>query len=361
MSESRVTRILMTGDTVGGVWTFTLDLAAALAPHGIEVTLAALGGEPTQAQYSDAARIPNLRLLSRNLKLEWMDDPWEDVAAAGRWLLGLETEFQPDVVHLNSYGQGALPWQSPVVLTAHSCVVSWWDAVKHAPLPGSWRRYREQVTRSVRSADLLTAPSHAMMRSVEEHYGPILPERRVIANGRSADRFHAQAKEAIILTAGRLRDEAKNAAVLAKVARNLAWPVYMAGESANFGDCRMLGPLAAEELARWYGRASIYALPARYEPFGLSVLEAALSECALVLGDIASLRENWDGAAVFVPPDDPEAIERAIAGLIENSTRRRELARRAALRALDYTPERMAGGFLAAYAKAADRRIAWSS
>ncbi len=33
-------------------------------------------------------------------------------------------------------------------------------------------------------------------------------------------------------------------------------------------------------------------LPARYEPFGLSVLEAALSGCALVLGDIPSLRES---------------------------------------------------------------------
>jgi hypothetical protein len=63
-----------------------------------------------------------------------------------------------------------------------------------------------------------------------------------------------------------------------------------------------LGELPRDALAARAGAASIYALPARYEPFGLSVLEAALSGCALVLGDIASLRETWGDAAVYVPP-----------------------------------------------------------
>ena len=55
------------------------------------------------------------------------------------------------------------------------------------------------------------------------------------------------------------------------------------------------------------GRAAIYALPARYEPFGLSILEAALSGCALVIGDIPSLREIWADAALFVPSDGHDA------------------------------------------------------
>ena len=36
-------RILMTADTIGGVWTYALEFARALGPHGIEVTLATMG------------------------------------------------------------------------------------------------------------------------------------------------------------------------------------------------------------------------------------------------------------------------------------------------------------------------------
>ena len=50
--------------------------------------------------------------------------------------------------------------------------------------------------------------------------------------------------------------------------------------------------LSGEDIRPWFARAGIYALPAVYEPFGLSVLEAALSGCALVLGDIPSLARN---------------------------------------------------------------------
>ena len=64
---------------------------------------------------------------------------------------------------------------------------------------------------------------------------------------------------------------------------------------------------------RGIARAAIYALPAHYEPFGLSILEAAMSGCALVLGDIPSLREIWGDAAVFVHPDNRDAVARCLA------------------------------------------------
>ena len=60
----------------------------------------------------------------------------------------------------------------------------------------------------------------------------------------------------------------------------------------------------------WLRRATIFALPARYEPFGLSALEAGLAGCALVLGDIP-MREVWHDAAMFVPPEQPAALENA--------------------------------------------------
>ena len=112
----------------------------------------------------------------------------------------------------------------------------------------------------------------------------------------------------------------------------------------------MLGALAPDELSGWYARAAIYALPARYEPFGLSVLEAALSGCALVLGDIASLREIWGAAALYVAPDDHDALQRTLARLIDHPAERQALGAAARQRAANFTPERMADAYLQAYA-----------
>src|SRR4051812_23070336 len=80
-------RVLMTADAVGGVWTYALDLAQALTSRGISTTLATLGPRPREDQVQAACAIDRLTLVTSEFKLEWTDDPWEDVAAAGRWLL----------------------------------------------------------------------------------------------------------------------------------------------------------------------------------------------------------------------------------------------------------------------------------
>jgi glycosyltransferase involved in cell wall biosynthesis len=99
----------------------------------------------------------------------------------------------------------------------------------------------------------------------------------------------------------------------------------------------------------WLRRAAMFALPARYEPFGLSALEAGLAGCALVLGDIPSLREVWHDAAIFVPPDQPEALEATLLDLIADAPRRWSLAYTARVRAQQFTPERMAQGYMTLY------------
>ena len=159
-----------------------------------------------------------------------------------------------------------------------------------------------------------------------------------------------------MLAAGRLWDEAKNVGALAAVAPRLPWPVYVAGDQthpdggqAALASVRCLGSLAPGALLGWFARAALYCLPARYEPFGLSALEAGLARCALVLGDIPSLREVWGDAAAFVPPDDLAALERALAELIAQPERRAALAAAAHERARAFTAERMADGYLTAY------------
>jgi glycosyltransferase involved in cell wall biosynthesis len=347
----------MTTDAVGGVWTYALELCHALAPRGVHVVLATMGPAPDPAQRRDAAACPNATLRQSLYQLEWMDDPWADVDRAGEWLLGLEDEFRPDLVHLNGYAHASLPWRAPTCCVAHSCVCSWWQAVKREPAPDRYDRYRAAVARGLRAADAIVAPTHAMADCIVAHYGPLSETVRVIPNARSPHLFRPAVKEPFVLAAGRLWDQAKNVAALDAIAPRLPWPVYVAGDEACLTTSPLLhshlshrlGRLTTPEIADYLSRASIYALPARYEPFGLSVLEAAMSACALVLGDIPSLRENWSGAATFVTPDDYDALAHALRRLATDDGRRRSLAELAQDRARAFSPAHMGDAYLHVY------------
>ena len=121
------------------------------------------------------------------------------------------------------------------------------------------------------------------------------------------------------------------------------------GRAAALANVQATGALTAGDLAGLYARAPIFALPARYEPFGLAVLEAAAAGCALVLGDIPSLRENWSGAAIFVDAKDPAALRATINALIANPQERTRLAATARDRAHHFTLDRMALAYAALY------------
>src|SRR5690606_34197804 len=94
-------RILLTTDTVGGVWTYAMELARALNQRGVAVELATMGTALSPAQRKAAAALPRTRVHESTYRLEWMADPWDDVGRAGEWLLELEASTRPDVVHLN--------------------------------------------------------------------------------------------------------------------------------------------------------------------------------------------------------------------------------------------------------------------
>src|SRR3954467_12145905 len=134
-------KLLMTVDAVGGVWTYALELSRALAHHDVQIVLACMGPGPNAAQLSAVAELPNVSIVQLDAKLEWMQDCWSDVARAGDWLLQLADREQVDVVHLNGYVHAALPWKHPVIVVAHSCVYSWWQAVHRCDPPGEWQIY----------------------------------------------------------------------------------------------------------------------------------------------------------------------------------------------------------------------------
>jgi len=349
----------MTADPIGGVWSYALTLCAALASEDVCVELATLGAPLSRAQRSAVAALANVELHESRYRLEWMPHPWEDLAAAGDWLLALKEERRCSLIHLNHLLHGELAWGVPVLTVGHSCVLSWWSAVRREPAPRQWEPYRRCVMQSLQAASCVVAPTHAMLWELQRYYGP-LPRSRVIPN--AAEDWGAGAlggpveKELFILCAGRLWDEGKNVAALGAVAPLLPWPIHVAGRQvgpdgsfANLAGVHALGHLEPHALAQWYARAAIYALPARYEPFGLTVLEAGLHGCALVLGDIESLQELWGDAAIYVPPEDTQALQAALNALIADPHRRRALACRARARARSYSPARMLEGYRVLY------------
>jgi glycogen(starch) synthase len=360
-SGSTPRHVLMTVDAVGGVWTYALELCRALGRFHVRVSLAALGPSASAGQRAALRHLKNVELFEGGYPLEWMEGAEQQFDRSSAWLLSLAHRVKPDLIHLNGYWHAALHWNAPVVAVAHSCLFSWWEAVKHEPYPLWFSSYRDRVIDGLRRAHVVVAPSRAMLAEIERCYGP--PEcSRVIANGRSAQLFPPGKKEEIVLATGRLWDEGKNIETLSRIAGRLPWPVYVAGDAAHpsagrpsLKDIVLLGKLSPDQLAPWFSRAAIYASPARYEPFGLGVLEAALAGCAMVLSDIASFRENWDGAASFIASDDAYALRAHIAELIESPPRRRKLAAAAAARALHFSPALMATRYLDAYAQALQR------
>ena len=354
-------RVLMTTDTVGGVWTYALELADALAEHDVEVVLAAMGTPLTSAQRAELRASRVSRAFAENVKLEWMNDPWADVDLAGRWLLGIGDRVQPDLVHLNGYAHATLPWEAPLLVAGHSCVLSWYANVRGEDAPPQWERYAATVAAGLDAADLVVAPTRAMLRELELRYG-LTTEREVIPNGRRRSGV-VTGKEPVVFSAGRLWDDAKNVAALDRVAPSLPWPVVVAGAlepGRRPQHARALGQLGRAETDLWLARSAVFALPARYEPFGLAALEAGLAGCALVLGDIRSLREVWGDAALYVDPQDDDALAAALLLLIDEPELRDDLAARARAHARTYTPKRMASAYADAYERLTSRvSAAW--
>jgi glycogen synthase len=327
--------ILVTADTLGGVWTYTRELVTGLARRGEQVTLVSFGDIPTASQTQWMQALPRLDYRPTAFKLEWMMDSEADMLASAEYLQAVIEETRPDLLHISQFYYGALPCDVPRVVVAHSDVVSWWEAVhREQPPDTAWLRwYRQVVERGLREATAVIAPSRWMLEQIIRHYGP-LPAGSVIHNGRTPSLFNPYlSKEGSIVTIGRLWDAGKNAALLLR--DEMPGPVHIVG--CNRHPELQAGAFAAEDLrgnvfleqeqdelriARTLARAGIYAATSQYEPFGLAPVEAALSRCAIVASDIASLRELWDGAAIFFRNNDAASLRNAVEGLLHDPGRR---------------------------------------
>jgi glycosyltransferase involved in cell wall biosynthesis len=242
-------------------------------------------------------------------------------------------------------------FEQPCVAVQHSCVASWWAAVKRTPLPDDFAWRRDLVAQGLAKADAVVAPSRAFAAAMECAYDL---DRRVVAvhNGRTAQNMRELPQGDFAFTAGRLWDEGKNAATLDRAAASIRAPFQAAGstEGPN-GASIALGNLSEARVAGVLAARPVFASAALYEPFGLSVLEAAQAGCALVLSDIPTHRELWDGVALFVDPRDDVGFASAINDLFDRAQDRERLGQIARERARRYSPQQMARSMAGIYAR----------
>jgi len=72
--------ILMTTDTVGGVWSYTRELVSGLVRHGHQVTLISFGKVPSQEQAVWMQGLGDFEYRATGFRLEWMHEAERDIA-----------------------------------------------------------------------------------------------------------------------------------------------------------------------------------------------------------------------------------------------------------------------------------------
>lgn len=352
-------RLLMTSDTVGGVWRFTQELTSGLLEAGDAVAMVSFGREPSTAQQAECERLrarwgDSFFYVGCDAPLEWMRENNRAFREGAAMLARVSREFEAELLHANQFCFGAARLKIPTVVTAHSDVLSWTRCCRGAGLEDSeWlARYCTLVQAGLNAADVVTAPTAWMMRVLGGGFR--LPrEQIVIPNGRSVTVRTGDARRLQAVTAGRVWDEAKDMALLETVQSPM--PLVVVGEmecdgvrAGTLHGVRMCGALGEQAMLQLFAESAVYVCTSRYEPFGLAPLEAALCGCAIVAREIASLREVWANAAVYFR--DAEELSAVLRRLYEDPEFLRRYQRRAGERARMFSRERMVGSYRTVYA-----------
>jgi len=342
---------------VGGVWEYTATLTRVLAAEGHAVLLTVLG-DPDDERLAGLPR--GVAVEARPFKLEWMEDAGSDIGAAAEWLSRLAQEWRADLVHLNQLAHtGVATFPAPTVVVVHSDVCSWFDEVRGEDAPARWKEYTGWVHAGLRGANCVVAPTAYQADLTRRHYAPV--PIRVLHNGTPSHSPPARKEQpALVLGAGRGWDEAKGLTVLDTAIRGMEstapathWLGSLrspGGAEVHAGSLDCHGYVPKAEVADWMRRATHFVSPSLYEPFGLAPLEAAFHGCTLILSDIGSFRELWDGAAAFFPKGDARSLALLLEELSRDPGESDRLARAAHDRAsANFSEERFGERYLSLY------------
>jgi glycosyltransferase involved in cell wall biosynthesis len=124
--------------------------------------------------------------------------------------------------------------------------------------------------------------------------------------------------------------------------------VMATSAKARPGSLLMLGTVDDATLAVLYRHADVFALPSRYEGYGMVFAEALAFGLPIVAADVESVRSLvTDEAGLFAPVDDARALAETLARLLDDEPLRSSLARAARNRGAGLpTWDDTASGFL---------------
>ncbi len=106
------------------------------------------------------------------------------------------------------------------------------------------------------------------------------------------------------------------------------------------------------DMAAFYSAAKILLFPSVYEGFGLPVLEAMACGTPVICSDVASLPEVAGNAAIFLPPDQPEAWGDALVSLWDDELKQERMRKEGLLQAKKFTWQETAQKTYEAYEQA---------
>jgi glycosyltransferase involved in cell wall biosynthesis len=301
---------------IGGSERHLLTLLPALAECGIEPVFVGLDDPAwNPADFYSALTVPAVRIPApRDL----------DPLLLARLVRGLDADVvHTHLVHADLYGGLAARLRGTTLVST-----------KHNDDPFRTGAFRFVERGLARLADRVVAISESLRRFTIErvgvpadkvetiHYG--LDEPPAAWGTNPHDTVPAGAR--IVLSVSRLTtqkgiDTAVNALPL--LPDDTVLVVLGEGpERANLTELaaelgvesRLFLPGRVPDVASWLRRASVYAQPARWEGFGLAVLEAMVCGLPVVATNVSSLPELVaDGdSGVLVPPDDPAALARGV-------------------------------------------------
>lgn len=315
---------------VGGSERHLLTLLPALRQRGIDATFVGLdvgNPDPFYAQL-DELDVPYTRLNApRDL------DP---VLAyrLSRTLHGAQPDIvHTHLVHADAYG-ATTAGRAPIVSTKHND-----DPFRRGPFRHVERLLARRAARTICITD-------ALARFNIEHVG--IPAEKIVVIHYGLDHLPAawgppggpELREGARLLLAVSRLERQKGIDVAIEALALIRPQHPDAVLVVLGRGRLeqeLLDLAAErgvadgvhlpgsvgDVAAWLGRAELLVHPARWEGFGLALLEAMLAQLPVVASEVSSIPEIvvHRETGLLVPPDDPAQLAAAVRSLLADPAR----------------------------------------
>jgi glycosyltransferase involved in cell wall biosynthesis len=301
---------------IGGSERHLLTLLPALAERGIDAVFVGLDDPAwNPADFYSALTVPALRIPApRDV----------DPILLARLLRGLDADVvHTHLVHADLYGGLAARLRGARLVST-----------KHNDDPFRMGSFRYVERGLARLADRVVAISDSLRRFTVERVG--VPAAKVetirygldeppVAWGENPPDAVPDGATILVSTSRLARQKGVDVAVRALAELPPETVLVVLGEGperqslvtlarALGVEARLFLPGRVPDVAAWLRRASVYVQPARWEGFGLAVLEAMVSGLPVVATNVSSLPELvGDGdTGVLVPPDDPAALARGI-------------------------------------------------